>query len=89
MTQNNTTDLVEAELNQLEAVLTPEFKTIINNNTDLEAVLTPDLVGDDLNKVLEAVLIPDFEKSLTEKAYTDYLKHQEYLKNIEGNIKKK
>ena len=43
MTQNNTTDLVEAELNQVfdktdleEAVLIPEFKTIINNNTDLK-----------------------------------------------------
>ena len=78
MTQNNKTDLVEA-------VLTPNFDKIINNNTDLEAVLTPeinntDLVGDELNKVLEAVLIPDFEKTLKEKAYKDYLKHQEYLK---------
>ena len=56
MTQTNTPDLVEAILN-------PDFKTIINNTTDLkEPILNPDLVGDDLNKILEAVLIPDFQK---------------------------
>ena len=37
-------------------------------------------MGDELNKILESVLIPDFEKTLNEKAYKDYLKHQEYLK---------
>ena len=56
MTQTNESDLVEAILN-------PEFKTIIHNNTDLEeAILNPDLIGDELNKVLESVLIPDFQK---------------------------
>jgi hypothetical protein len=37
------------------------------------------LIGDELNKVLESVLIPDFQKK-NHKAYTNYLKHQEYLK---------
>ena len=90
MTQNNKTDLVEAVLTQEldktnleEAVLIPEFEKIINNTDLEEAVLTPEinnLVGDELNKILEAALIPDFEKTLKEKAYKDYLKHQEYLK---------
>ena len=63
MNQYNKTDLEDA-------VLTPNFDKIINNNADLEeAVLTPeinnaDLVGDELDKVLEAVLIPDFEKNI-------------------------
>ena len=57
MTQTNKTDLVEVILN-------PDFKTIMNNTTDLkEPVLTPDLVGDDLNQILEAVLIPDKKKN--------------------------
>ena len=75
MTQTNTPDLIESILN-------PEFKTIVNNNTDLEeAILNPDLIGDELNKVLESVLIPDFQKKKkNEKAYKNYLKHQEYLK---------
>ena len=56
MTQTNKTDLVEAILN-------PDFKTIINNTTDLkEPILNPDLVGDELNQILEAALIPDFQK---------------------------
>ena len=73
MTQTNKTDLVEAILN-------PDFKTIINNTTDLkEPILNSDLVGDDLNQILEAVLIPDLQNK-NDKAYTNYLKHQEYLK---------
>ena len=75
MTQTNKTDLVEANYYK------PLFQTIINNTTDLkEPILNPDLVGDDLNKILEAVLIPDFQKKINDKAYTNYLKHQEYLK---------
>ena len=57
MTQTNKTDLAEANYYK------PLFQTIINNTTDLkEPILNPDLVGDDLNKILEAVLIPDFQK---------------------------
>ena len=75
MTQTNKTDLAEANYYK------PLFQTIINNTTDLkEPILNPDLVGDDLNKILEAVLIPDFQKKINDKAYTNYLKHQEYLK---------
>lgn len=44
----------------------------INNNIDL--------VGEELNKVLEATLIPDYEKTIKDKAYKAYLKHQEYLR---------
>jgi len=51
--------------------------------------MTKDLVGDELNQILTATLIPDFQKSLTDKVYLDYIKQNEYLKNIEGNIKKK
>ena len=44
----------------------------INNNIDL--------VGEELNKVLEATLIPDYDKTIKDKAYKAYLKHQEYLR---------
>ena len=48
-----------------------------------------ELVGDELNKMLEATLIPDFKKSLTEKAYLDYIKQNEYLKTYRIKHKEK
>ena len=44
--------------------------------------IAPDLVGDNLNQMLEATLIPDFQKSLMDKAYKDYIKQNEYFKKI-------
>ena len=39
--------------------------------------------------MLEATLIPDFKKSLTEKAYLDYIKQNEYLKTYRIRHKEK
>ena len=44
------------------------------------AIIQPDLIGDNLNIFLEAVLLPEAEEKMKEKAYIQYVKHLEYMR---------
>ena len=43
-------------------------------------IIQPNLIGDNLNIFLEAVLLPDSEEKMKEKAYIQYVKHLEYMR---------
>ena len=43
-------------------------------------IIQPNLIGEDLNIFLEAVLLPDSEEKMKEKAYIQYVRHLEYMR---------
>ena len=43
-------------------------------------IIQPNLIGEDLNKFLEAVLFPSSEEKMMQKAYIQYVKHLEYMR---------
>jgi len=51
-------------------------------------IIQPNLSGDELNKYLETVLLPDSEEKMKEKAYLQYVKHIEYMRVYREKTKK-